>query len=132
VAQAGAGWNELTLQTALPADAFHFYFAIAKAAYERWIEPKTSRGGVLRGLEVVTDVPSKPFPEAVILRATGAVLIRIAEHRAEKERFFGMSLGIQGEPAGFRRARDGDVSVVHMAEHGGVVGGFTLRPQAVR
>jgi hypothetical protein len=129
VAQAGAGWNELTLQTALPADAVHFYFAIAKAAYERWIEPKTSRGGVLRGLEVVTDVPSKPFPEAVILRATGAVLIRIAEHAEEKERFFGMSLGIEGDPAALRRARDSDVSVVHRAQHGGVVGGFTLRAQ---
>ncbi|HTG22415.1 MAG TPA: hypothetical protein VK681_20395 [Reyranella sp.] len=127
VAQAAAGWNELTLQSALPADAFHFYFAIPKAAYERWIDPRTSKGGVVRGLEVVTDVPSKPFPEAVILRQTGAVLIRIAEHAGEKERFFGMSLGIEGDPAGFKRARDSDVSVVHAAQEGGVVGGFTLR-----
>ena len=81
----------------------------------------------MRGLEVVTDVPSKPFPEAVILRQTGAVLIRIAEHAGEKERFFGMSLGIEGDPAGFKRARDSNVSVVHAAQESGVVGGFTLR-----
>ncbi len=71
VAQAGAGWNELTVQTALPADAVHFYVAIPKAAYERWIDPRTSKGGVVRGLEVTSDAPSKPFPEAVILRQTG-------------------------------------------------------------
>jgi hypothetical protein len=132
VAQAGAGWNELTLQSALPADAIHFYFAIPKAAYERWIDPRTSKGGVVRGLEVVTDAPSKPFPEAVILRQTGAVLIRIAEHAGEKEHFFGMSLGIEGDPAGFKRARDSDVSVVHAAQEGGVVGGFTLRAVSAR
>jgi hypothetical protein len=127
VAQAGAGWNELTLQSGLPADAVHFYFAIAKTAYERWIDPRTSKGGVVRGLEVTSDAPSKPFPDAVILRATGAVLIRIAEHAGEKERFFGMSIGIEGDPAAIERARDSDVSVVHAAERGGVVGGFTLR-----
>jgi hypothetical protein len=132
VAQAGAGWNELTLQEALPPDAFHFYFAIPRVAWERWIDPKTSKGGVVRGLEVVTDTPSKPFPEAVILRRTGPVLIRIAQHAGEKERFFGMSLGIEGDPAALRRARNSDVSVVHAAEHGGVVGGFTLRVPVVR
>jgi hypothetical protein len=132
VAQAGAGWNELALQEALPPDAFHFYFAIPRAAWERWIDPRTSKGGVVRGLEVVTDAPSKPFPEAVILRRTGPVLIRIVQHAGEKERFFGMSLGLSGDPAVLRRARDRDVSVVHAAEHGGVVGGFTLRPAVVR
>jgi hypothetical protein len=86
----------------------------------------------VRGLEVVTDTPSKPFPEAVILRRTGPVLIRIAQHAGEKERFFGLSLGIEGDPAALRRARDSDVSVVHAAEHGGVVGGFTLRVPVVR
>ena len=80
---------------------------------------------MVRGLEVVTDVPSKPFPEAVILRATGAVLIRVAPHAGEREHFFGMSIGIEGDPAGFRRARDGDVSVVHRVQEGHVVGGFT-------
>ena len=85
----------------------------------------------MRGLEVTSDAPSKPFPDAVILRATGAVLIRIAEHAAEKEHFFGMALGIAGDPAAFRRVRDGDVAVVHTAQHGGVVGGFTLRPAVV-
>ncbi len=132
VAQAAAGWNELTLQQALPAGAFHFYFAIPKMAWERWIDPRTSGGGVVRGLEVVTDAVSKPFPEAVILRQTGPVLIRIADHGHEQERFFGMSLGIEGDPAELRRARDSDVSVVHAAQQGGVVGGFTLRVPVVR
>jgi hypothetical protein len=132
VAQAGAGWNELTLQEALPPDAFQFYFAIPRVAWERWIDPRTSKGGVVRGLEVVTDAPSKPFPEAVILRRTGPVLIRIAQHAGEKERFFGLSLGIEGDPAVLRRARDSDVSVVHAAQEGRVVGGFTLRVPVVR
>ena len=132
VAQAGAGWNELILETALPADAVHFWFAVPRAAYERWIDPRTSKGGAVRGLEVTSDAPSKPFPEAVILRATGAVLIRIAQHAGEREHFFGMAIGIQGDPAAFRRARDGDVSVVHRAQEGHVVGGFTLRAQTVR
>jgi hypothetical protein len=132
VAQAGKGWNELVLQQALPPDALHFYFAIPRAAYERWIDPRTSKGGVVRGLEVVTDAPSRPFPEAVILRQTGAVLIRIADHGHEKERFFGMSIGIEGDPAGFKRARDSTVSVVHAAQEGGVVGGFTLQVPTVR
>jgi hypothetical protein len=132
VAQAGLGWNELTLQEALPPEAFQFYFAIPKVVWERWIDPRTSRVGVVRGLEVVTDTPSKPFPEAVILRRTGPVLIRIADHGHERERFFGMSLGIEGDPEALRRARNSDVSVVHAAEHGGVVGGFTLRVPVVR
>ena len=132
VAQAGVGWNELVLQEALPADAFHFYFAIPRVAWERWIDPRTSKGGVVRGLEVVSDAPSKPFPDAVILRRTGPVLIRIADHGHERERFFGMAIGIEGDPAGFRRARNPDVSVVHAAQEGHVVGGFTLRPAVVR
>ena len=82
------------------------------------------------------DGPSRPFPDAVILRRTGPVLIRIEPHGhghgREKERFFGMSLGLAGDPAGFRRARERDVSVVHTAENGGVVGGFTLRAPVVR
>jgi hypothetical protein len=68
----------------------------------------------------------------VILRRTGPVLIRIVDHGHERERFFGMAIGIEGDPAGFRRARDPDVSVAHAAQHGGVVGGFTLRPAVVR
>jgi hypothetical protein len=132
VAQAGAGWNELLLQEALPPGVFHFYFAIPRVAWERWIDPRTSKVGVVRGLEVVTDTPSKPFPEAVILRRTGPVLIRIADHGHERERFFGMSLGIEGDPAQLRRARDSTVSVVHAAQEGHVVGGFTLRVPVVR
>ena len=139
VAQAGSGWNELALEEALPADAFQFYVAIPREPYERFIDPRTSKG-VVRGLEVVRetghDGPSRPFPDAVILRRTGPVLIRIEPHGhghgREKERFFGMSLGLSGDPAGFRRARNADVSVVHTAENGGVVGGFTLRAPVVR
>ena len=103
VAQAGSGWNELTLQDALPEDAFQFYFAIPREPYERFIDPRTSKGGAVRGLEVVPDAPSRPFPDAVILRRTGPVLIRIEPHGhgpgRDKERFFGMSLGIAGDPA---------------------------------
>jgi len=132
VAQAGTGWNELTLRHALPAEAFRFHFAIPRLAWERWIDPKTSKGGAMRGLEVVTDVPSKPFPDAVILRQTGPALLRIADHGHAKERFFGMSLGIEGDPAELMRARNGGVSVVHAAREGVVVGGFTLQAPAGR
>jgi hypothetical protein len=135
VAQAGKGWNELTLQQALPADGFRFFFAVPRVAWERWIDPKTSHG-VVRGLEIVHDVASKPFPEAVILRQTGPVLLRIAEHGHERgherERFFGMSLGIEGDPAALRRARDRDVSVIHESQDNGIVGGFTLQVPVVR
>ena len=132
VAQAGTGWNELTLQHALPAEAFRFHFAIPRLAWERWIDPKTSKGGAVHGLEVVTDIPSKPFPDAVILRQTGPALLRIADHGHAKERFFGMSLGIEGDPAELMRARNGGVSVVHAAREGVVVGGFTLQAPAGR
>jgi hypothetical protein len=43
-----------------------------------------------------------------------------------------MSIGIEGDPAQLRRARDSNVSVVHAAREGGVVGGFTLRAPVVR
>jgi hypothetical protein len=132
VAQAGKGWNELTLQQALPAEAFRFFFAVPRAAWERWIDPRTSKGGVVRGLEVVHDVASKPFPDAVILRQTGPVLLRIAEHGHERERFFGLSFGIEGDPAALRRARDSDVSVIHESQDNGIVGGFTLQVPVVR
>ena len=62
VAQAGAGWNELVLETALPADAVHFWFAVPRAAYERWIDPRTSKGGAVRGLEATSDPPVQAVP----------------------------------------------------------------------
>jgi hypothetical protein len=64
------------------------------------------------------------------------VLLRIAEHGHERgherERFFGMSLGIEGDPAALRRARDRDVSVIHESQESGIVGGFTLQVPVVR
>ena len=73
VAQAGAGVNGLSLQHALPLDAFKVYLAIPRAAWERYIDPKTSKGGAVRGFEPVDgkgrEAVPKPFPDAVILQA---------------------------------------------------------------
>ena len=43
-----------------------------------------------------------------------------------------MSLGLAGDPAGFRQVRERDVSVVHANQEGRIVGGFTLRAPVVR
>ena len=86
VAQAGAGVNGLSLRHMLPLDAFRVYLAIPRAAYERYIDPKTSKGGAVRGFEVVREVANKPFPgEAVILRQTNAAAeIHVADHAKDK------------------------------------------------
>jgi hypothetical protein len=127
VAQAGAGQNGLALQHSLPIDAFRLFVAIPKAAYERYIE----KGGAVRGFEQVRDAPGRPFPDAVILQQTSpAAQIRIADHA--RERFFGMSLGVVGDPARLRGVRQTDVSLAHAAADGSIMGGFTLQMPAVR
>jgi hypothetical protein len=132
VAQAGGGLNGLVLQHGLPLDAFKLYLAIPTETYKRYIDPKTSKGGAMRGFETMhvggrETLANRPFPEAVILRQTGAAAeIRIAEH--ERERFLGLSLGIEGDPALLREVRGGsDLTMVHTDHDGGIVGGFTLR-----
>ncbi len=126
VAQAGAGLNGLALQQKLPADAFRFYVAIPTQTYGRYF----AKGRSHRGFEVVREPPSKPFPDAVILRQTHPeARIEVASHI--DERFLGMSLGIEYDPAHIKEHRFSDVVMVHTAHDGEVVGGFTLRPQAV-
>ena len=81
-----------------------------------------------RGFEVVHDAEPKPFPDAVILReTTPGGRLELLDHA--RERFFGMALGVEADPARLRSARVGDLSVVHTRHDGHVVGGFTLRPQ---
>ena len=130
VAQAGAGVNGLSLQHALPLDAFRVFLAIPRAAYERYIDPKTSKGGAVRGFDVVREVGSKPFPgEAVFLRQTNAAAeIHVADHAREK--FFGMALGLEGDPARLKGVRVTDISMAHAAADHGVVGGFTVQLRA--
>jgi hypothetical protein len=82
----------------------------------------------------------KPFPDAVILRQTtpGAPLV-VADHdpgasrgRHGPDRFFGMALGVEGDPARLRDHRLADIEVVHTSHDrmsaGDIVGGFSLRP----
>jgi hypothetical protein len=130
VAQAGAGVNGLSLQHALPLDAFRVYLAIPRAAWERYIDPKTSKGGAVRGFDVVREVGSKPFPgEAVFLRQTNAAAeIHVADHAREK--FFGMALGLEGDPARLKGVRVTDISMAHAAADHSVVGGFTVQLRA--
>jgi hypothetical protein len=74
----------------------------------------------------VDKVANKPFPDAVILHATGSgALVQVAAHN--KERFIGMSLGIEGDPSTFKTVRASDVVMVHTAHDDTIVGGFTLR-----
>jgi hypothetical protein len=135
VAQAGAGVNALRLEHGLPLDAVRVYLAIPRPAYERYIDPKKSKGGAVRGLEAIHDggreAVDRPFPDAVILRQTQAAAeIHVADHA--RERFFGMALGIAGDPARLRDLRASDVSMLHAEHDGGIVGGFTLKMQAMR
>jgi hypothetical protein len=135
VAQAGGGVNALRLEHGLPLDAVRVYLAIPRPAYERYIDPKKSKGGAVRGFEAIHDggreAVDKPFPDAVILQQTQAIAeIHVADHA--RERFFGMALGIAGDPARLRDLRLTDVSMVHADHDGGIVGGFTLKMQAMR
>ena len=69
----------------------------------------------MRGFEVVREAASKPFPDAVILRQTSAAAeIHVADHGG-RERFFGMALGLEGDPARLKGQRLGDISVAHGA-----------------
>jgi hypothetical protein len=126
VGQMGSGANQLELQEALPAESFHFYLAMPTRTYERYV----AKGGA-RGFEVVPKVANKPFPDAVILRPTsaGAKLV-VAEHA--KERFLGMSLGIECDPARIRGLRLSDVSLVQTRHDGTIGGGFTLQLQVTK
>jgi hypothetical protein len=134
VAQAGAGVNGLALQHGLPLAEVRVYIAIPRTAYERWIDPKTSKGGAIRGFEPVREAPgTKPFPDAVILQQTQAAAeIHVADHGLGRERYFGMAIGFAGDPARLRDVRLGDIAVAHTAQGAGIVGGFTLRPIARR
>lgn len=133
LAQAGAGPNGLVAQAAgWPAEATRFYFAIPSAPYERYV----AKGGH-RGFEVVREGVPKPFPDGVILRqTTPGARLEIADHdpgqvravRHGPDRFFGMALGVEADPARLRDHRLGDVEVVHTAQDGTIVGGFSLRP----
>jgi hypothetical protein len=127
MSQAGAGANGLAIHqawsTGSKADAARFYFALPPQMWARY-----GAKAVHRGFEMVHDAEPKPFPDAVILRETApGARLELLDHA--RERFFGMALGVEGDPARLRSARLGDLSVVHTAHDGHVVGGFTLRPQ---
>jgi hypothetical protein len=126
VAQAGAGLNGLMPQHSLPLDLVQVYLAIPKPAYERFI----AKGGAVRGFELVRDPAGKPFPDAVILRQTSPeALIHVADHGLERERYFGMAIGLEGDPARLADRRLGDLAVAHTTQDGSIVGGFSLRLQ---
>jgi hypothetical protein len=139
VAQAAQGSNSLMLQhPGWPTDALRFHLAIPRAPFERYVAPAGHRG-----FELVKEGLPKPFPDAVILRQTtpGAGLV-VADHdsgtarRHGPDRFFGMALGIEADPARLRDHRLGNIEMVHTAhDRAGrqeIVGGFTLQPMATR
>ena len=132
VAQAGTGVNGLVMQHSLPLAEVRVYIAIPRALYERYIDPRTSKGGAIRGFEPVREPPgTKPFPDAVILQQThSAAEIHVADHGLGRERYFGMAIGLAADPARLRDTRLGDVSIAHRTHDGAVVGGFTLRPSS--
>jgi hypothetical protein len=120
VAQAGAGMNGLAPKHDLPADAARFYLAVPTQVWKRYV----AKAGH-RGFEVVRDVHSKPFPDAVILRETApGGRLEILDHA--REPFFGLALGVEG----LKPARPGDIALYHAMADGTIAGGFTLRPQA--
>ena len=126
VAQVGTGANQISLQHELPGEAFRLYLAIPGHAYQRHV----AGGGTLVGFERVRTVAAKPIAEPILLRQSkpGAYL-QVAAH--ETERFLGLSLGLEWiprHPASWSRLSD--ISVVHSAADGSVVGGFTLQLRA--
>jgi hypothetical protein len=128
MSQAGAGANALAIAHGLPRDAGRFYLAVPTQMWERY-GAQVRGGAVHRGFEVVHDADPKPFPDAVILReTTPGARLELLDHA--RERFFGMALGVEADPARLRGARLGDLSLVHTQHDGHVVGGFTLRPEA--
>lgn len=140
LSQAGAGANGLLIrQAGWPTGPVRFFFAMPHAPYERYVAPAGHRG-----FELVREGVPKPFPDAVILRQTtpGAPLV-VADHdpgatrgRHGPDRFFGMALGVEADPARLRDHRPGDIEVVHTAHDrvsaGDIVGGFSLRPVTKR
>ncbi|MBN9091331.1 MAG: hypothetical protein J0J01_30815 [Reyranella sp.] len=139
VAQAARGSNGLRLQhPGWPTNAVRFHLAIPRAPFERYVAPAGHRG-----FELVREGLARPFPDAVILRQTtpGAGLV-VADHdsgdgrRHGPDRFFGMALGIEADPARLRGHRLGNIEMVHTAhDRAGrqeIVGGFTLQPMATR
>jgi hypothetical protein len=124
VSQAGHGPNGLTIEPQnWPLDDIRFWFAMPPAFYERYV----AKGGH-RGFELVREGVPKPFPDCVLLRQTAPGSRLVIEDHA-REGYFGMALGIEGDPARLNHARLGDVAVAHTAQDGRVVGGFSLRPQ---
>jgi hypothetical protein len=122
MSQADAGANALAIAHTWPKDAGRFYLAVPTEMWARY-----GAKAVHRGFEVVHDAAPKPFPDAVILReTTPGARLELLDHA--RERFFGMALGVEGDPARLRSVR-GDLSVVHTRHDGHVVGGFTLRPE---
>jgi hypothetical protein len=128
LSQAGRGPNGLNIEPQnWPLDQARFWFALPSGPYERYV----AKAGH-HGFERVGEGVPKPFPDCVMLRQTtpGARLV-IEDH--ESEGYFGMALGIEGDPARLVQTRLGDVAVAHTAQDSRVVGGFSLRPQvAVR
>jgi len=118
MSQAGTGTNALAVASALPPEAVRTLVAVPTAMYERYV----AKGGSHRGFEQVKDVGSKPFPDAVILHQTApGARLEIAEHG--REPFFAMALGVEL----LKEVRPADIAMVHTAQDGRVVGGFTLR-----
>jgi len=50
------------MQHSLPLQTVRVLIAIPRQAYERYIDPKTSRGGALRGFEPVREAWPNPSP----------------------------------------------------------------------
>ncbi|MBS0521604.1 MAG: hypothetical protein JSR90_23110 [Proteobacteria bacterium] len=131
VAQAGKGANVLALQHALPLDSVHVHLAVPRPVWQRYLDPRTSRGGAVHGFEPVREALPTPFPDAVVLRQVSAeARLVVADHA--HDRFFGMALGLEADPARLRDVRSPEVSMAHAAPDGAVVGGFTVEPSARR
>ena len=121
VSQVGQGLNELVLEHELPAEAFRFYVAMPTAVYQHYVAKQGHKG-----FDPVREIASKPFPDCVILRQSvhGAEL-RIAEHA--RERYLGLSIGIEVEATRARAVHTGDIRMVHRTVDRQIAGGFTVR-----
>ena len=131
--KSGVGANALELQhTGQVTAGLNLYLAMPQHVYDAYVAPLANLPNGTVGFAPVVHPPAafKPFPNAVILRQSAAVARLVVAYHGS-ERFLGMAVGIEEDPATFK-GKFGDVSVSHVASDGSIVGGFTLQPKLTK
>ena len=130
--KSGVGANALELQhTGQVTAGLNLYLAMPTARLRRYVAKRRTCPTAPRASRWCPRAAIKPFPDAVILRqsAAGARLV-VADHG--RERFLGMSVGIEEDPADVQGAARRRVGRPTSRQDGSIGGGFTLQPKLTR